>query len=112
MKLSEIFELNYARRKPNARAITTLGEVYGIIYRIYCIPEDKSYIGQTYSHYYCYDPKQKKRYLARHGIISRCKSHYRDREREHCENRPLFKALNTYNPYQSDVTEKNRHFSK
>jgi hypothetical protein len=29
----------------------TIEKVYGIIYRIYCKPENKSYIGQTLSHY-------------------------------------------------------------
>ncbi len=112
MKLSEILELNYAKRKPNARAITTLGEIYGIIYRIYCIPEDKSYVGQTYSHHYAYDPKQKKRYLSRHGIIGRCKKHYQDRDLEIFENRPLYKALNTHNPDQFEVIEEKRLFGK
>ena len=40
--LTEILEMNYKSKDKN---FTDMNEIYGIIYRIYCIPEDKSYIG-------------------------------------------------------------------
>lgn len=71
-------------------AITQLEEVYGIIYRIYCIPEDKSYIGQTFSH------KRTGKYLCRRGIFNRVKEHYHSRDEPRFAKRSLYIAFNTY----------------
>ena len=100
MLLDELLEMNYSSRKDRGK-LTTIDEVYGIIYRIYCIPEDKSYIGQTYSH-------QKRDWYYRWGIINRCKDHYKHAKNGEFPNRPLFKVLNTYPPDQFEVTEVKR----
>ena len=99
--LSEILELNYAYRKDRTKK-TDISEVYGIIYRIYCIPEEKSYVGQTFNHKICLG------YLQRHGIISRCKIHYRAKDLELVKDRPLYKALNAYPADQFEVHEEKR----
>ena len=46
MKLDELLKQNHPPKKND------LKDVYGIIYRIFCVPENKSYIGQTFSHGY------------------------------------------------------------
>jgi hypothetical protein len=103
--LSEILELNYAYRKDRTKK-TDISEVYGIIYRIYCIPEEKSYIGQTFSHMICLE------YLQRHGIISRCKIHYRAKDYDDHRNKPLYQALNKYSSDQFEVYEEKRLYKE
>ena len=92
--LTEILEMNYKSKDKN---FTDMNEIYGIIYRIYCIPEDKSYIGQTFSHV------QTGKYYCRYGVINRCKQHYRDRLDDLNKNRPLYQALNKYPSNQFTV---------
>ena len=101
MRLDEILELNHNNRKDRTKK-TQISEVYGIIYRIHCIPENKSYIGQTFSHGICLG------YLQRHGIITRCKIHYRAKDYDAHKNRPLYKALNKYSSDQFEVFEERR----
>jgi len=103
--LSEILELNYSYRKDRTKK-TDISEVYGIIYRIYCIPEDKCYIGQTFSHMICLE------YLDRHGIISRCKIHYRAKEYDEHKIKPLYQALNKYSSDQFEVYEEKRIYKE
>lgn len=100
-QLNEIIELNYTNRKDRMKK-TNISEVYGIIYRIYCITEKKSYVGQTFSHINCLQ------YLQRHGLISRCKIHYRAKDYEENKNKPLYQALNKYTADQFEVYEETR----
>jgi hypothetical protein len=89
MMLNDVLSLDhskYGRKKTPY----TLDDVYGIIYRIYCIPEDKSYIGQTFSH------ALYKTSLSRYAILRRCKQHYADKGKEMHKKRPLYAALNKY----------------
>jgi len=101
MKLDELLELNYSVRKDGSNK-TDISQVYGIIYRIYCIPEGKSYVGQTFSHSISGEN------LQRHGIINRCKIHYRYKDYENHKNRPLYIALNSYPSDQFEVFEEIR----
>lgn len=105
MRLSEILELSYNNRKDRTKK-TQISEVYGIIYRIYCIPERKSYIGQTFSH------KILLQYLQRHGILSRCKIHYRTKDYDQNKNKPLYKAMNTYPSDQFEVFEEKKVYGR
>lgn len=104
MLLSEILEINYNNRNKDKTEKTQISEVYGIIYRIYCIPEKKSYVGQTFSHGIALQ------YLQRHGIIKRCKIHYRVKDYDNHKNRPLYKALNKYSSDQFEVFEERKVF--
>jgi len=88
INLSELLDIKY--KKSNKHV--DISEVYGIIYRIYCIPENKSYIGQTFSHHIPY----KRNYYSRFGIVVRCRCHYNQRAYVETRDRPLYKALNTY----------------
>ena len=83
-----------------------ISEIYFIIYRIYCIPEKKSYIGQTCSH------MKSGEFFIPAGIGARCKRHYSDREKLEYKDRPLYKALNTYSTDQFEVTEEQHVFGK
>ena len=103
MRLNELLELSHNKRK-NTR--TQISEIYGIIYRIFCIPENKSYIGQTYSHTII------AKYYQRHGILSRCKRHYRDKTLEQVKNRPLYMALNKYHSSDFEVYEEKRLYGE
>ena len=105
MKLNEILELNYSIRKDRTKK-TCISEIYGIIYRIYCIPEDKSYVGQTFSHSIASDN------FCRHGIINRCKIHMRYKDYDDHKNRPLYKALNTYPTDQFEIFEELKIYGK
>lgn len=102
MKLSELLELNYSKRKGNK---ITIDDVYGIIYRIYCVSEDKSYIGQTYSHKYC------GKYLQRHGIIKRIHKHWKEKDNEQTSNRPLYRAFATYPILDFEVYEEEKIYT-
>ncbi len=103
MKLNEVLELSYNKR---GKKLTTIAEVYGIIYRIYCIPEKKSYIGQTYSHNYC------GKYISRSGIIRRIKRHWRRKEDPISSNQALYVVLNKYEPEKFEVHEEQRLHGK
>ena len=105
MKLYELLELTYSKHK-DKNPTTSIDDLYGIIYRIYCIPEDKSYIGQTYSHNYVNN------YFNRYGVLNRMKVHYRSKNTKTCKNRPLYVALNKYSTDQFDITEEIRIYGK
>lgn len=105
MLLCDLLELSHSNSKNSAKR-THISEVYGIIYRIHCIPENKDYIGQTHSHVKCKD------YLSRHGIITRCKIHYRDRILETYKDRPLYKALIKYETDDFEVFEEKRIYGQ
>jgi hypothetical protein len=107
MKLNELLELNYSRNRRKKDNPTMLDDVYGIIYRIYCIPEEKSYVGQTFSHYFGAD-----QYLCRHGLLKRCKIHYACKDDEDRKNRPLYVVLNKYPTDQFEVFEEKRLVGK
>lgn len=102
MKLNEFLEMKYTK----SIIIPTLKDVYGIIYRIYCIPENKSYIGQTYSHKFI------GKYLRKHGLIKRIQKHYETRADELVKDRPLYKALVKYETNQFEVFEERCVYEK
>jgi hypothetical protein len=104
MKLNEL--LKQRHKKEIGKSPTTINEVYGIIYRIYCIPENKSYVGQTMSHGYVNDS------LSRKGIITRIRSHYNDKSLDQNINKPLYIALSTFNTDQFEVFEEEKIFGK
>ena len=106
MKLAELLDLKY-NRKGTGKTNTTIDEVYGIIYRIYCIPEDKSYIGQTYSHKTTRHPNGNY-YWTRYGYINRCKRHYRERELELNKDKPLYQALCEYTLNDFEIYEEKK----
>lgn len=104
MKLNELLELNYANGKTSN--ITPISEVYGIIYRIFSRVENKSYVGQTYSH------KYSGKYLQRHGLIMRLKKHWIEKDEELSKDRPLYRILNTYPQEEFEVFEELRVYGK
>ena len=104
MKLNEL--LKQRHKKEIGKSPTTINEVYGIIYRIYCIPENKSYVGQTMSHIYVNGS------LSRKGIITRIRSHYNDRSLEQNISKPLSIALSTYETEQFEVFEEEKIIGK
>jgi hypothetical protein len=98
MLLSELLEMNHKKRsKP-----TVVEDIYGIIYRIYCIPENKSYIGQTFSHF------KTSNSFASCGILTRCKRHYQSRNYKINQNKPLYIALKKYPPSQFQIFEETK----
>lgn len=98
MLLSELLQMGHIHANRNKKP-AEISDVYAIIYRIYCIPENKSYIGQTFSHSICAE------YYQKAGILSRCKKHYRVKDTQVCKDRPLYQALNKYEPDQFEVYE-------
>lgn len=106
MLLSEMVELNYKKSTANQ---STLEDIYGVIYRIYCIPENKNYIGQTFSHIFSQSDKNK---IRKYGVLNRVKLHYRDRILDELKERPLYKALNTFNPTDFEVYEEIKIYGK
>lgn len=105
MKLDELLnethiKLGSSKEKPE------ISDVYGIIYRIYCIPEKKSYIGQTLSHIYT------GKYLSKKGILTRIKHHYNDKILDTNKNKPLYIALAKYDPNQFEVFEEEKIVGK
>jgi len=104
MRLDELLETKYStsgKKTPN-----TIADVYGIIYRIYCIPENKSYVGQTFSHHYCGS------YLSRTGILKRVKQHWVDKDKDLSKDRPLYKDLCKYSPSQFEIHEEKTIYGK
>ena len=101
MKLNEILEIKRPVKKAGDKK-TELIDVYGIIYRIYCIPENKNYIGQTFSHGYV------GKYLSKKGILNRCKHHYNDRILDTNKNKPLYISLEKYTLEDFEVFEEER----
>ena len=105
MKLNELLDQKH-RKKGTISLPSKINEVYGIIYRIYCIPEDKSYIGQTLSHGYVNGA------LCRKGMITRIRRHYNQKSLEQVVKKPLCIALSTYETNQFDVFEEEKLFGK
>ena len=104
MKLDELLNQNYTRRAGTSKP--EIKDVYGIIYRIYCIPEDKSYIGQTFSHGYSKDSLIKK------GTSTRCRRHYNDKDLESNKEKPLYLTLSKYDSDQFEIFEETRLHGK
>ena len=63
MKLNELLEIKRPVKNAGDKK-TELTDVYGIIYRIYCVPENKNYIGQTFSHGHV------GKYLSKKGLLN------------------------------------------
>lgn len=105
MKLDELLKETHPPKKPGQKKIE-LKEVYGIIYRIYCVTEDKSYIGQTFSHGYCGANLNKK------NILTRCRQHYNNKSLDKNKDKPLYIALEKYSPDQFIVYEEEKLFNK
>jgi hypothetical protein len=105
MNLDELLKQKHPVKTPGQKKVE-LNEVYAIIYRIYCIPEKKSYIGQTYSHEYS------RLTLIKKNILTRCKHHYNDKCLEVNKNKPLYVALTKYSAEQFIVYEEERLYNK
>lgn len=105
IKLDELLKKTYPPKKRNEK-INQLCDVYATIYRIYCIPENKSYIGQTFSHNYS------RKYIVKTGILNRIKHHYNDKNLEVNKNKPLYIALTKYSPAQFIIYEEEKLYDK
>jgi len=105
MQLDELITENHSIKKAGDKK-HEISDVYGIVYRIYCIPEKKSYVGQTLSHGYV------GKYLNKKGILSRVKQHYNDRILEAHKNKPLYIALAKYDANQFEVFEEEKIVGK
>jgi hypothetical protein len=97
MELSNLLQQTHIPKGKSFK--NELKDVYGIIYRIYCIPENKSYVGQTFSHGY------NKNFLCNTGILNRCKIHYNKKILESNNKKPLYIALSKYTPNNFIVYE-------
>ena len=104
MNLNELLKQSHSPKKAGDKK-TKLSDVYGIIYRIFCIPENKSYVGQTFSHNYNRD------YLSKWNILSRCRQHYNNRMLDSNKNKPLYIALTKYSPDQFIIYEEEQLFN-
>ncbi len=104
IKLSDLLKMNC----DDNRLITkdNLDKVYGIIYRIYCLIEKKSYVGQTCSHSYSED------YLQPRNIIYRCKQHYKTIKLEKYKENPFARDLIKYGSENFVVYELERLYGK
>jgi hypothetical protein len=98
MLLTQLLEFNHTSDKKEY----TISDIYGIIYRIYCKPENKSYIGQTLSH--C---KTKGKFIKK-GILKRVKEHYTVRNDDVFNTKPLYIALNKYSTDDFEVYEEEK----
>ena len=105
MKLDELLKQNHEIKKSGDKK-NELSDVYGIIYRIFCVPENKSYIGQTFSHGYV------GKYLNKKNILTRCRQHFNDKELEKNKNKPLCIALLKYSPDQFIIYEEEKLYNK
>lgn len=105
MKLNELLNKTHPNKKKGEKK-NELSDVYGIIYRIYCIPEKKSYIGQTLSHTHT------KNYISKTGLLNRCKHHYSDKNLDVNKDKPLYVALSKYSPDQFLIFEEELLFEK
>ena len=104
MKLDKLLEQRH--KKEIGKEPTKIDEVYGIIYRIYCIPENKSYIGQTLSHGYINGK------LSRKGLITRIRTHYNEKCLDKNMNKSLSIALTKYDPNQFEIFEEEKIYGK
>jgi adenine phosphoribosyltransferase len=104
MKLDKLLEQRH--KKEIGKEPTKIDEVYGIIYRIYCIPENKSYIGQTLSHGYINGK------LSRKGLITRIRTHYNEKCLDKNMNKSLSIALTKYEPNQFEIFEEEKIYCK
>ena len=98
MKLNELLEIKRPVKNAGDKK-TELTDVYGIIYRIYCVPENKNYIGQTFSHGHV------GKYLSKKGLLNRCRDHYNNRLLEVNKDKPLYIALEKYDLVDFEVFE-------
>jgi hypothetical protein len=105
MKLFELLQQNHPAKKAGDKK-TELNDVYAIIYRIFCIPENKTYIGQTFSHIYS------RNYICKWNILSRCRQHYNNKELESNKYKPLYIALTKYSSEQFLIFEEERLYEK
>ena len=101
MKLDELLKHDNTNRT-GEKTRTQISEVYGIIYRIYCIPENKSYIGQTFSHNFS------GKYICKRGTLERIREHHNSRILESQKHKPLYIALSTYEPDQFEIFEEEK----
>lgn len=85
---------------------TKISDIYGIIYRIYCKPEDKSYVGQTFSHRKC-----KEKYM-KSGVLKRIKEHYKVKNDEEFKSKFLSIAFNQYSTDDFIVYEEEKVYGK
>jgi hypothetical protein len=105
MKLDELLNKNH-NNIGEKKSRTQISEVYGIIYRIYCIPENKSYIGQTFSHNFS------EKYICKSGIITRIRDHYNNRILDSQKHKPLYITLSTYETNQFEIFEEEQLYGK
>ena len=105
MNLSKLLKMSYPPKK-RGEENTKIEHIYGIIYRIYCIPEDKSYIGQTFSHGYI------REYITKKGILNRVKHHYNDKNLDCNKDKPLYIAMIKYKEDDFEVYEEEKIYEK
>ena len=105
MRLDELLENKREPKVPGSKK-TEISDVYGIIYRIYCVPENKNYIGQTFSHGYV------GKYLSKKGIIDRCRQHYNNRLLEVNKDKQLYIALEKYDLEDFEVFEEEKLYKE
>lgn len=105
MKLDKLLQEKH-NKLGSKKEKSEIKDVYGIIYRIYCIPEDKSYIGQTLSHGYS------GKYLSKKGIISRIRNHYNNKLLDCNKDKPLYIAMAKYKEDDFEVFEEEKIHGK
>lgn len=105
MKLNELLQIKRPI-KNSADKKNELTDVYGVIYRIYCIPENKNYIGQTFSHGYS------GKYFIEKGLLNRCRTHYNDRLLAKNKNKPLYISLEKYSLEDFEVFEEEKLYKE
>ncbi len=105
MNLDELLKQTHPPKNPGDKK-AELYDVFGIIYRIYCIPENKSYIGQTFSHGYV------GKYLNKKNILSRIKKHYNDKNLDKNKNKPLYIDLSKYESKDFIIYEVEKIYKK
>ena len=104
--MTEILKDGHKKTWSNEPKKSTLNDVCGIVYRIHCIPENKSYIGQTFSHGYS------NKSIIRKGILTRIQQHYNNKSLEQHKSKPLYITLSKYDPSEFEVYEEEKLYGK
>lgn len=77
-----------------------------LIYRIYCFPENKNYVGQTYSHII------RSQYFSHYNVFGRITTHIVGKDDIKYKNHPLYIALNKYDLKDFGVSIEKRLYGK
>jgi hypothetical protein len=98
MLLTELLQYKLVNDKKEHK----ISDVYGIIYRIYCKPENKSYIGQTYSHGF------NRNKLIKKGLLKRIRDHYKVKLEDVNKTKPLYVDMNKYSTDDFEIHEEEK----